>query len=103
MNPNNTWSFGAATGGTDALKASMASRGMDTSILQQVTPGSVAGAAPVPQTPQTQANPNVGVTMPTPKEPDTETLIATKALAGLLKSDGDLKKMVAQMRGQGTV
>jgi hypothetical protein len=48
---NNTGSFGSAIGGTDALKQAMASRGVDASVLQQLTP-----AAPnymeMPQAPQ---------------------------------------------------
>ena len=55
---DNTGSFGAALGGIDALKASMQSRGIDTSVLDQVSaaaPGEQAAPGQVPTT-----NPNAG-------------------------------------------
>jgi len=110
MDPNqNTGSFGAAIGGSDALKEAMQSRGMDTSILDQQSPASAGGAPSIP-IPPTATNPSVGTPdaataalTPTPKEPDSETLIASKALAGVLKADGEVKKMIVQLRGQGLV
>jgi len=101
-----TGSFGAATGGSAALKAAMSRRGIDTSVLDQMSPGSVAGASPVPTgvegSPNVGQTPQVGVTAPT-KEPDTDMKIALKALAGVVKNEGELKKTVIQMRSGGLV
>ena len=45
-------SFGAATGGSDALREAFERRGADASVLDQMSPGAVGGAAPMPQSPQ---------------------------------------------------
>src|SRR3990172_2250401 len=105
MEPNQpTGSFGAATGGRGGLKAAMSRRGIDASVLDQMSPGSVAGTSPMPTGVEVSPNvgqaPQAGVTAPT-KEPDTDMKIALKALAGVVKNEGGLKKTVVQMRGQG--
>jgi len=114
MNPN-TGSFGAAISNSpqdlSALKASMQSRGIDTSALDQMSGGSVAGTQVAPPMPSESTmaqaalpqDPAAGVTQPTAKEPDSDVTIAVKALGGLIKSDSDLKKSVVQMRSMGAV
>lgn len=53
-------SFGSGSsllGGTDALRQAMQSRGIDTSILNQVTPSS--GQQPLPTAPTSPSTPNI--------------------------------------------
>jgi len=111
MDPNqNTGSFGAAIGGSDALKEAMQSRGMDTSILDQQSPASAGGAPSIP-IPPTATNPSVGtpdaataaLTPIQAPPPDSEVMIATKALATVVTNDSKMKKDLVSLRGQGVV
>ena len=95
--PNqNMGSFGAATGGADALKAAMQRRGVDASVLDQMTPGAPGPASPVaPTIPET--NPQIGaVSAPAPEAGlanlfrSAEAEIALKALAGVAKTESKI-------------
>lgn len=100
----NTGSFGAATGGSSALKQAMQRRGIDASALQQMTPGSVAGAPPMPQAPDMQAA-QAAMGMPgqpaQPTAPESDTTIAMKALATVVTNDSKMKRDMATMRPGG--
>jgi hypothetical protein len=116
MDPNqNTGSFGQGLGGTDALKQALSRRGIDSSILDQITPAS-GGASPVAQgIPQT--NPNIGTTdqqvasqavpgIPTatiPKIPfrSAEMEIATKAMSGIINTENEIVKQTLKLQGLG--
>ena len=105
-------SFGAATGGTEALRDAMQRRGIDASILDQLTPGAVAGAAPIPQSPsdlsvaqsalpQPEVAPTAGT--PTPPPTDPELMVAIEALAGFTKSAGNTRRDLAKARVGGLI
>lgn len=110
MNPTNTGSFGAATGGTDALKASMQRRGMDASILDQTSASSPAGlsevapAMPSPSgggLPETDiATKAMGSGGKTPSTPfrSGEGELALKALADTLKIEGKIAQASLGLR-----
>lgn len=92
---NNTGSFGSAIGGADAIKQAMASRGLDTSVLNQQSPASAGfnpqsvlptppqGNVMPPQAPQTTAMGNV------PDQGEDQLII--KALIERLKSNSKAK------------
>lgn len=94
----NTGQFGIGLGGIQSLKAAMQRRGMDASILDQITPAAAGGPSQVPPAvPQT--NPQVGA-MPTatpgaekPMATPTrsgEMEIALKALAGTVRTENKI-------------
>lgn len=104
MDSQNTGSFGAALGGIDALKASMQSRGMDTSALdqmsaaapgEQVSPGSIpAGVAPDAGFDERQL---AGKAVQAPQQPkqsfrSAEGEVAAKALAQVISTDNAIAK-----------
>lgn len=95
----------SAGGGQDALKAAMQRRGIDVSALNMVGGGAAPSqqVAPMPDAQAAQAAMPQALGQPQPKEPDTESLIAAKALAGVLKNDGELKKGALQLRQMGSV
>ena len=111
MDPNqNTGSFGAATGGADVLKQAMARRGIDASVLDQMSPGSVAGTTPVPEgMPQSAPTsgggglPTSGMTAPQAPPPESDVTIAMKALSTVVTNDSKMKRDLAIMRTQGVV
>ena len=108
-------SFGAATGGTDALREAFERRGVDASILDQVTPGAVGGAAPIPQAPQDINAAQAAIPQGVPQEVPTETPLAEvqstdpelnlaiEALGGFVKSAGQTRRDLAKARVQGIV
>ena len=112
---DNTGSFGSAIGGVDALKAAMQRRGIDTGILDQITPGAPGPASPVaPQVPQT--NPQVG-NIPQGGQtavlgPETamgagpnedfrsaEMAISLKALKGVVDTENAIAKSALKLQG----
>ena len=107
MDPSvNQGSFMAnAGGGQDALKAAMQRRGIDVSVLNQLGGGAVAPqqTSPMPETSAANAAmpQTAGMTAPTAKEPDSDMQIALKALAGVVKNEGQLKQGALQLRGMG--
>ena len=106
-------SFGQATGGMDALKEAMQRRGVDASILDQVTPGAIGGTAPMPQNPSELTTAQAALpqesaptepTAPAPAQPtDPELSIALEALGGFVKSAGQTRRDVAKARIAGLV
>lgn len=95
MPTQNTGSFGADLGGIQALKESMKRRGIDSSILDQVSasapsgPSESPGIAPtndigLPQTPTPSPQPTVTPTR------SGEMDIALKALAGTVKTENKI-------------
>lgn len=109
-------SFGVATGGSDALREAFERRGVDASILDQVTPGAVGGTAPMPQSPgdlsvaqaalpQGEPIPATPTAMPTtpPAPSDPELAIALEALGGFVKAAGQTRRDLAKARIQGIV
>ena len=107
MDPQNTGSFGAAIGGADALKASMGRRGIDTSLLDNISPASPTGPSEVPSAlptdagvpPQVAGGPPVApageVTAP-PRSGEME--IALKALAGTVKTENKIAEAILGLR-----
>ena len=91
----NTGSFGAATGGTQALKNAMGRRGMDAGILDQVSASAPTGPSPV--APDVQGG-NVGIqavgqAAPQPTQAQTrsgEMEIALKSLSGVVKTESKI-------------
>lgn len=105
--PNqNAGSFGAATGGSKELLAAMQRRGIDASALQQVSPGSAGGTAPVPPNVEMQA---ASSALPQPEQApqqpqeDSELKIALKALGGFVTSEGKMRRDLATGRQQGMI
>ncbi len=110
MDPTQSGSFGAATGGTDALKAAMARRGMDASMLDQTSAGSAQGmsevAPPLPEDPANLA-PSMDQTLQAP-QPTSQTAdqmsrsaemdIALKALAGVVKTESKIAETVLGLK-----
>lgn len=109
MDSQNTGSFGAALGGIDALKASMQSRGIDTSALDQVSaaapgeqrsPGSLPSNVPqLSSSDQMVANDIAQPQLPTPQTLNpqaqfrsAEAEIATKALKSVIDTDNAIAK-----------
>ena len=96
----NTGSFGAATGGTDALRAAMERRGMDASILDQVSASSPTGPSEVPgQVPDTNvmqqapAMEAVGqATKPETPFASGEMELSLKALKSVVDTENAVKK-----------
>lgn len=96
MENNSSGSFGApAGGGGNAIAQAMQSRGMDASVLDQVTAGAPTAAtrAPLPQpVPQSSApglpSPGQPGSVPSDKPAESETIV--KALSSRLKRLGDL-------------
>jgi len=98
----NTGQFGIGLGGIQALKAAMQKRGMNASVLDQVSASAPAGpsqvAPPVPQTnPQVgampPATPQAGPTTQKPTPPaarSEEMSIALQALAGTVKTENKI-------------
>lgn len=58
MQPQNTGSFGVATGGVEALRAAMQRRGIDTSVLDTISASAPTGPSQVAPA-VTQQAPNV--------------------------------------------
>lgn len=89
---------------TDAIRAAMERRGMSIGATQQMTPTTPA-AQPMPQPTDIQAAsaalPPTGQPQPA-QPPDSEIMIATKALATMVTNDSKMKKDIATMRTQGT-
>jgi|SRR3990167_2499163 len=112
MPPDNTGSFGAATGGADALKAAMQRRGVDTSRLDQMSPA-VGGTPVAPNIPQT--NPQIGsvgapsapggpvapegATSPAQTFRSAENEIALKALVDVVKTENKIALSALQLQG----
>ncbi|HEC66787.1 MAG TPA: hypothetical protein ENI23_16050 [bacterium] len=114
MENQNTGSFGAAIsnspGDLTALKQVMASRGMDTSALDQVSSGGspsgqIVAPQPVdPQAAQIALSPTEAPTTPsTPTVPDSDNTIAMKALATVVTNDSKMKRDLVNLRTQGVV
>lgn len=91
----NFGSGSALLGGTSALSQAMSSRGMDTSVLNQMSPASAGGAPPIPaplppQTPPSPVGPNVSSNTPTSVMgtggPSSEAELILKALTGRLST-----------------
>ena len=117
--PQNTGSFGAATGGGSALAEAMQRRGMDTSILQQITPGGGGGDTPMPQNPgdlqsaqaalpnesvQASPEPQTASQTPQPAPPtDPELMVAMEALGGFVRQAGNTRRDVVKAKSQGIV
>ena len=97
---NETGSFGNSIGGAGALKAAMQRRGIDSSILDQVSPASAGPQSPVsPAIPQDAPNvaPSIDQTLQPPqqtasKQParSAEMDIALKALSGVVKTESKI-------------
>jgi len=107
MEPN-TGSFAGPIGGSQELLAAMQRRGIDASALQQVSPGSVGGASPVPAAPEAaMASAALGGEVPVagPAAPaeDSELKIALKALSGFVQSEGKLRRDLVTPKPQGIV
>jgi len=106
MNPN-TGSFGAPLGDVSALKAAMQRRGIDASILDQISGGTPMGPSPVPPSPEPTNTggqpPQAGVTEATPSQPDSDVTIAMKALATVVTNDSKTKRDLVTLRSQGVV
>lgn len=98
----NTGSFGVGLGGVQALKQAMQRRGIDASVLDQVSPAAPGEQSPVP-TPVPQTNPQVGSVpqavptaptgpggQPPPQSRTGEMDIALKALAGTVKTENKI-------------
>ena len=108
MDPTqNTGSFGAATGGTDALRAAMERRGLDASILDQVSASSPTGPSEVPgqvpeanvmQSPSMEA---VGQATGGQEPPvrSGEMGIALKALAQTVSTENTIAKSALKLQG----
>ena len=100
--PNNTGSFASAIGGAGALKAAMDRRGIDSSILDQVSPagGGSPVAPPLPAgTPQIaptgSPSPEAVAGSVDPLKPvvrSGEMEIALKALAGTVDTENKIAK-----------
>lgn len=105
MESTNMGSFGAATGGTDALRAAMQRRGLDTSILDQVSATAPSGPSQVAPD-ITGAMPEVGspdqarvATAARPQEPklpfrSAEAEIALKALKSTVDTENKIAEVV---------
>ena len=106
MPPQNTGSFGAAIGGADALKASMGRRGIDASLLDQISPAAPTGPSEVAPalpadagvpSPVTGGAPAVPAGGATPTRSG-EMEIALKALAGTVKTENKIAEAVLGLR-----
>ncbi len=104
--------FGAAIGGSDALREAFERRGADASVLDQMSPGAVGGAAPMPQNPQDlsmaqAALPQGGVPAAPAEEPvqstDPELNLAIEALASFVKTGANTRRDVVKARSQGLI
>lgn len=106
--PQNMGSFGAPAGGAEALKNALRRRGIDTSVLNQMSAGAAGGPAPVPgQVPQGAPNvaPSIdqslqpvspGETKPQARSAEQE--IALKALADTVKTENKIAEALIGMR-----
>ena len=106
----NTGSFGAAIGGSDALKQAMGRRGMDASALDQVSPAAPTGPSSV--APGIPPDANMGAAAPgaapvdpamgtmeekqTPRSAEME--IALKALADTVKTENKIAETLIGSR-----
>lgn len=99
----NTGSFGAAIGGNQELMEAMQRRGVDASAMQQMSPGSVGGAAPMPtDMAAAQAAMPQAMGQPAPQQaPESDNTIAMKALATVVTNDSKMKRDLATMKAQG--
>lgn len=99
MEPTNKGSFGAGVlGDTSALRAAMDAKGIDSSVLEQVSNAAPTGGTNI-SPPLPQGDPNVGVpqqAVQPPKEPDSDVKIALKALGAFVTSEGKVKEIVAK-------
>jgi len=105
MDPQNTGSFGAAIGGSDALKASMDRRGIDASLLDNISPAAPTGPSEVsPALPgEATASQVTGAAPAAPTGGATPTRsgemeIALKALAGTVKTENKIAEAVLGLR-----
>ena len=112
MAEQNMGSFGAALGGADALKAAMQKRGMDASVLDQVSASAPTGPSPVaPNIPAGASSPagtmaEQAVGQPAPEAPaapnqmprSAEMDIALKALAGTVKTENKIAEASLGLR-----
>ena len=95
----NPGQFGAAIGGSAAIRSAMQRRGIDASVLDQISPAAPGGPSPVaPGVPTT--NPQVGA-IPSPRPSPAagpaappsrsgEMDIALKALAGTVRTENKI-------------
>ena len=104
----NTGSFGAAIGGADALKASMARRGIDSSILDQVSPAAPSGPSQVAPPPpggsvspggaeQAVASQAVGLPEGTPFR-SAEMELSLKALKSVVSTESKIAELSLGLR-----
>jgi hypothetical protein len=108
MNPNNTGSFGSAIGGADSLKAAMQRRGMDSSILDQVSPTSPGGASQIaPSLPSSEgdlaSSVASNVVAPSGAKPSTpfrsaEMEISLKALKSVVDTESKIAELSLGLR-----
>ena len=111
MEPQNTGSFGANLGGISALKQAMSRRGLDASVLDQVS-----AAAPTEQVAPSAVPANApqigsveGVAAQAAGQPQQaevpfrsgEAQIALEALADTAKTESDIAKNILKLRTQG--
>jgi len=100
----NTGSFASPIGGSPALIASMQRRGMDVGMGQVQSPASAGGGTPIaPMNDMQAASAALPQAPQQPAPPDSEILIATRALATMITNDSKMKKDLATMRTQGTM
>lgn len=106
MEPQNTGSFGAGLGGTSALKQAMQRRGLDASVLDQVSaaapgeqvmPPAVSGSGPQVGDIASQA---VGQAEE-PKVPfrSAEMETSLKALEGTVKTENKIAESMLKLQG----
>lgn len=102
----NTGSFGAGLGGIDALKAAMQKRGMDASVLDQVSASAPTGPSAVAPAIGQDANNVMSQTPQAPQEiageqgPQTrsgEMEIALKALAQTVSTENTIAKQALKL------
>ena len=104
--PTNQGSFGVATGGQEALKNAMQKRGLDISVLDQVSAGAPGVQPPIPGTiPEGTPNlaPSIDQTLQAPQEAPAQTRsaemdIALKALKGTVDTENKIAKASLGLR-----
>jgi hypothetical protein len=91
----NLGSFGRVLGGGASIAEAMKRRNMGQVSANQVQSPASAVQPPIPET--AQANAALGVTQaaPSPEQPDSEVMIATKALATMVTNDSKMKRDMA--------
>ncbi|HEC64385.1 MAG TPA: hypothetical protein ENI23_03740 [bacterium] len=107
MPPQNTGSFGATIGGADALKASMGRRGIDASLLDQISPAAPTGPSEVAPALPADAGVPSPVTGGAPAAPtgaekvpfrSGEAEIAIKALKSVIDTENKIAEAVLGLR-----